>query len=138
MKRFNINLIYGTTGNLVCVPENTSLPVQLKARDYEIFTVVPIRQLSNGAAFAPIGLIKMFNSGGAIKQLNYEVEKAGLINLRVHGCGMFGAYSSVRPRRIVVDTEEEEFEYNENSGLATVILRVPEEELYQWNLAIEL
>ncbi|PIN16765.1 hypothetical protein CDL12_10581 [Handroanthus impetiginosus] len=123
-------------GRLVYVPANMSFPIQLKAREYEVLTVIPVRQLSNGAAFAPIGLIKMFNSGGAIKGVNYEFKKTGNVDLRVDGCGIFGAYSSVRPKRIVSDRKEEEFDYEENSGLVTV--RLPQQELYQWNLAIEL
>ncbi|KAI3456757.1 hypothetical protein Pfo_013420 [Paulownia fortunei] len=125
-------------GKLIYVPEKTSLPIQLKAREYEVFTVVPVRQLSNGAAFAPIGLLRMFNSGGAIKQANYESKKTGNVDLRVRGCGIFGAYSSVRPKRIVTDNKDEDFDYEENSGFLTLTLRVPEEELYQWNLTIEL
>lgn len=113
------------------------MPIELKAREYEVFTVVPLRQLSNGAAFAPIGLVNMFNSGGAIKQVNYESEKTGTVDLRVRGCGLFGAYSSVRPKRLVIDDKDEEFEYEANSGFITLNLRVPEEELYQWNLIIE-
>ncbi|KAK6124041.1 hypothetical protein DH2020_042221 [Rehmannia glutinosa] len=125
-------------GKLVYVPEKTSLPIQLKAREYEVFTVVPVRQLSNGAAFAPIGLVNMFNSGGAIKQVNYESKKTGNVDLRVVGCGIFGAYSSVRPKNIVIDDKDEDFDYEDNSGFLTFTLRVPDEELYQWNLTIEL
>ncbi|XP_011095611.1 probable galactinol--sucrose galactosyltransferase 1 [Sesamum indicum] len=121
-------------GKLIYVPENTSLPIQLKAREYEVFTVVPVKKLSNGAAFAAIGLINMFNSGGAIKEINYERN----INLSVRGRGIFGAYSSVRPKRIIIETLEEEFDYDERSGLVTLTLRVPAEDLYQWNITIEV
>lgn len=115
------------------------MPIQLKAREYEVFTVVPVRQLSNGAAFAPIGLINMFNSGGAIKQVNYESNKSGNVDLRVRGCGMFGAYSSIRPKRIAIDNiKDEKFDYEENSGFLTLSLPVPDEELYQWYIRIEL
>lgn len=98
-----------------------------------------MRQLSNGAAFAPIGLIKMFNSGGAIKQVDYESSKAGNVGLKVRGSGTFGAYSSVRPKRITLDdVEEHEFDYEESCGLLTLGLPFPERELYQWSIAIEL
>ncbi|KAL8469572.1 hypothetical protein ACS0TY_032425 [Phlomoides rotata] len=126
-------------GKLMHVPEKTSLPIQLKAREYEVFTVVPLKQLSNGIAFAPIGLVNMFSSGGAIKQVNYETIKAGNIDVRVRGCGLFGAYSSGRPKRIITDNiKEQEFFYEENSGFLTINLPVPVEEiLYQWNITIE-
>lgn len=51
---------------------------------------------------------------------------------------MFGAYSSTRPKRITVETEEVSFEYEDASGLVTLSLRVPEEELYVWSIAIEV
>ncbi|KAL2495804.1 putative galactinol--sucrose galactosyltransferase 1 [Forsythia ovata] len=64
-------------GDLVYLPNNTSLSITLKAREYEVFTVGPVKEMSDGITFAPIGLIKMFNSGGAIKELDYESEQYG-------------------------------------------------------------
>ncbi|KAI6690747.1 hypothetical protein NL676_027575 [Syzygium grande] len=133
----NVILYSHLGGELVYVPRNTSLPVTLKSREYEVFTVVPLKELSSGALFAPIGLIKMFNSGGAIKWLEYET-LSGSVILKIRGCGVFGAYSSVRPQRVLVDSEDSEFRYEESSGLVTFTLRVPEEELYQWNIVIDL
>lgn len=125
-------------GEVVYLPKNTSMPITLKSREYEVFTVVPIKELSNGATFAPIGLIKMFNSGGAIKELKYESKRGGAIGMKVHGCGTFGAYSSVRPKQITVDSEEMEFGYEEQSGLITLTLRIPEEELYHRDVTIDI
>lgn len=126
-------------GEVVFLPEDASIPITLKSREYEVFTVVPVRELYNAVRFAPIGLIKMFNSGGAIKEMNCEKSEEGTtVVLKVCGCGLFGAYSSARPKRITVDSEEMEFGYEEGYGLVTVSLRVPEEELYLWNITIEL
>lgn len=124
-------------GEVVYLPQIVSLPVTLKAREYEVFTVVPAKQLSNGAIFAPIGLTKMFNSGGAIKALLYEVESS-MVSLKVRGCGAFGAYSSIQPKKICVDDEEIDFEYEETSGLVTLTLATPQKELYLWSIKIEL
>lgn len=127
------------TGQLINVGANTSHPIELKAREFEVFTVAAVTQLSNGAAFAPIGLIKMFNSGGSIKQFDYDSKKTGIINLRIRGCGSFGAYSSLKPKRITMDNiENQDFNYDQNSGLLTLDLPVAEAELYNWNIAIEL
>ncbi|GAB4849822.1 flavodoxin-like fold protein [Ancistrocladus abbreviatus] len=126
-------------GELVYLPQNASLPVTLKAREYEVFTVVPVKELSNGACFAPVGLVTMFNSGGAITELKYESNsKSETVNLKVRGSGLFGAYSSVHPKRIVVDAEEMEFEYCKVSGLVTLTLKTPDKELYSWDMAVEL
>lgn len=123
---------------VVYLPQNVSFPVTLKTREYEIFTVVPAKELSNGAVFTPIGLIQMFNSGGAIKDLKYESETSSMISLKVRGCGVFGAYSSIQPKRILVDNEETDFEYEAASGLVTLTLRTPKKELYLWNISVEL
>ncbi|RZC65960.1 hypothetical protein C5167_009644 [Papaver somniferum] len=125
-------------GEVVYLPKNASLPITLRTREYEVFTVVPVKELSSQASFAPIGLIKMFNSGGAIKELKHESEKSGIVNMKVRGCGVFGAYSSVRPKRITVDLKETEFTYEEVSGFVTLTLETPKEELYLWNLTVEL
>jgi raffinose synthase len=58
--------------------------------------------------------------------------------MKVRGCGLFGAYSSTRPKLITVDSEEVDFNYEGESGLVTIDLRVPEKELYQWNVSIDL
>lgn len=53
-------------GELTYLPNDATMPITLKARRYEVFTVATVKILGNGCKFAPIGLIKMFNSGGAI------------------------------------------------------------------------
>jgi len=132
-------LIYSHLGGeVVYLPKNASLPITLKTREYEVYTVVPVKELSSQASFAPIGLIEMFNSGGAIKELKHESERSGIVNMKVRGCGVFGAYSSVRPKRITVDLKETEFTYKEVSGFVTLTLGTPKEELYLWNLTVEL
>ncbi|XP_057983468.1 probable galactinol--sucrose galactosyltransferase 1 [Malania oleifera] len=125
-------------GEVVYLPKDSSMPITLKAKEYEVFTVVPVKELSNGTSFAPIGLTKMFNSGGSIKELNYEADGIGIVGMKVHGCGIFGAFSFARPKRVTVDSEEIDFRYEEGSRLVTVVLRVPEQELFLWTIVMEL
>ncbi|KAI3820437.1 hypothetical protein L1987_07984 [Smallanthus sonchifolius] len=125
-------------GGLVYLPKNASIPVTLKPREYEVFTVVPISKLSCGVGFAPIGLTEMFNSGGAISELRYEMEKQGNVELKVRGCGVFGAYSSRKPIRVTIDSEETEFGYEERSGFISIKLSVPEKEMYLWDIIIQV
>ncbi|KAJ4835594.1 hypothetical protein Tsubulata_008883 [Turnera subulata] len=80
----------------------------------------------------------MFNSGGAIKEVKYGCEGSITVAMKVRGCGLFGAYSSSNPKRIEVDSREVEFGYDEASGLVTLDLSVPLEELYHWNITVEL
>lgn len=126
------------------LPKDASLPVTLKSREYEVFTVVPVKELRGGVKFAPIGLLKMFNSGGAIKQVDYyehsEQRSTAKVVMRVCGCGILGAYSSTVPKKITVGSESEsegvEFGYEQGTGLITVALSVAEQELYLWNITI--
>lgn len=122
---------------MVYLPKDASIPVTLKTREYEVFTIVPVKELSNGVKFSPIGLIKMFNSGGAVKEFSWGSNESTNVAVKVPGCGQFGAYSSAQPKLITVDSEEVEFKYEEESGLVTIDLRVPEKELYQWSISID-
>jgi raffinose synthase len=121
--------------------------VSLKVLEHDIFTVTPIKVLAPGFSFAPLGLINMFNAGGAIEGLKYEVkggaelselddgyrgessgvteervgnysdELVGKVYVEVKGCGKFGAYSSAKPRKCIVDSNVVDFVYDSNSGL---------------------
>ena len=62
------------TGELITLPYNAAMPVSLKVLEHEIFTIAPIKNLAPGFSFAPLGLINMYNSGGAIVDLKYEVK----------------------------------------------------------------
>lgn len=124
------------TGEVITLPYNVSLPVSLKVLEYDVFTITPIKVLAPGFSFAPFGLIKMFNAGGAIDGLTYQVrsgaahgdEIIGKVQMEVKGCGQFGAYSSTRPKRCRVGSEEVDFEYDSGSGLVTLSLdQMPEE-----------
>ncbi|KAK3122046.1 hypothetical protein QOZ80_8BG0664440 [Eleusine coracana subsp. coracana] len=122
-------------GEVVYLPKNVSLPVTLRSRQYEVFTVVPVRHLSNDASFAPIGLIRMFNSGGAVREVRHGDDAE--IQVKLRGSGTVGAYSSMRPKIIVVDSEAVEFSYDDSCGLVTFELGLPVQELYLWTVSVK-
>ena len=146
------------TGELITLPYNAALPMSLKVLEHDIFTVTPIKDLAPGFSFAPLGLINMFNAGGAIEGLKYEVkggaellnlddgykgesscvseqrvenysdELVGKVSMEVKGCGKFGAYSSAKPRKCIVDANVVEFVYDSDSSLVSLSLdSMPEE-----------
>ena len=40
---------------VVYLPKDAAMPLTLKSREYdEVFTVIPVKELSNGVEFAPI------------------------------------------------------------------------------------
>nr|XP_034590421.1 probable galactinol--sucrose galactosyltransferase 6 isoform X4 [Setaria viridis] len=126
-------------GDLVVLPDGAALPVSLKVLEQDILTVSPIKDMAPGFRFAPIGLVDMFNGGGAVEGLTYHLldgaklvggdgsasssEAVGLVCMEVRGCGRFGAYSSVRPRKCMLGSVEMEFSYDSSSGLVTLQLQ---------------
>ncbi|CAM0912194.1 unnamed protein product [Alopecurus aequalis] len=122
-------------GEVTVLPKDAALPVTLKPREYEVFTVVPLKRLPNGASFAPIGLIGMFNSGGAVAGVSYGND--GRVEVKVRGAGTVGVYCSTRPKSVAVDSETVGFSYDDGCGLVTFDVGVPEWELYSWTVSIE-
>ena len=110
--------------------------------------------MAENIAVAPIGLLDMFNSGGAVDQFQVHLasksqldndESTSLtknrpvtarVTLKVRGCGRFGAYSSQSPLKCTVDGIDTDFIYDSASGLATFMIPVPQEEMYQWSIEI--
>lgn len=73
--------------------------------------------------FAPIGLLDMYNSGGAVEELTCTIDVAHcIIKIKGRGCGRFGAYSNVKPTRCMVGMKEKEFSYSSEDGLLTIKL----------------
>lgn len=118
-----------STGKLIKLPYNATLPVSLKVLEYEVFIITPIRVLSPKLSFAPLGLIKMFNGGGAIEGLRYTNEEmVAKVYMEVKGCGTFGVYSPTKPRRCSVGSRDVDFGYDLGSGLVTLELdQMPDE-----------
>ncbi|KAL1554637.1 putative galactinol--sucrose galactosyltransferase 2 [Salvia divinorum] len=141
------------SGEVVRLPEGASLPVTLKVLEYELFHFCPVKNVTDSIALAPIGLLDMFNSGAAVEQ--FEVYNTSITNddtetpiesrspvakiaLRARGCGRFGVYCSQRPLSCTVDNVETEFNYEAASGLATLMIPVPKEEMYKWSIEIQV
>lgn len=106
----------------------------------------------------------MFNSGGAVEQFDVRTDSnnaepllfdgkvtsklssslsnnqstSATVVLRVRGCGRFGAYSSQRPLKCTVDSVETEFNYDSVTGLVTLIIPVPDQEMYRWSVEFQL
>ncbi|KAL3824516.1 hypothetical protein ACJIZ3_020545 [Penstemon smallii] len=130
------------TGALLTLPYNVAMPVSLKVLEHEIFTVTPVKVLVPGFGFAPIGLVDMFNAGGAIEGLKYDVkenEAVSVVSMEVKGCGRFGVYSSGKPRKCTVESSVVEFEYDSGSGLVTLnLVEMPSEDKKVHNVEIVL
>ncbi|XP_015898991.3 probable galactinol--sucrose galactosyltransferase 2 [Ziziphus jujuba] len=151
------------SGEVVRLPKGASLPVTLKVLEYELFHFCPLKEIASNISFAPIGLLDMFNTTGAVEQFEIHMvsEKepelfdgavqselttslsdnrspAATISLKVRGCGRFGAYSSQRPLKCKVDNTEADFNYDSATGLVSFGIPVPEEDMYRWHIEIQV
>ncbi|KAJ6688266.1 hypothetical protein OIU74_016893 [Salix koriyanagi] len=116
--------VYGfNSGSLSMLPKKGVLEVSLTTLKYEIYTICPIKVFGQNLHFSPIGLLDMYNSGGAVEAVNCVIDVSSCtIKVNGRGCGRFGAYSSTKPTLCRVDMEEEEFTYSDQNGLLTVKL----------------
>ncbi|KAK1581803.1 hypothetical protein Q3G72_009130 [Acer saccharum] len=74
------------------------------------YTLSPIKEFGQNFLVAPIGLLDMYNSGGAVDTMNWIIELSEcIIKIKCTGCGRFGAYSNIKPQRCMLDMKEEEF-----------------------------
>ncbi|KAL2465547.1 putative galactinol--sucrose galactosyltransferase 6 [Abeliophyllum distichum] len=79
----NVAMYSYRSRNLVTLQYNVAITVSLRVLEHEIFTISPVKVLAPGFSFAPLGLIDMFNAGGAVEELKYEFKagtKSGLNN----------------------------------------------------------
>ncbi|KAF5750210.1 galactinol--sucrose galactosyltransferase 2 isoform X1 [Tripterygium wilfordii] len=150
------------SGEVIQLPKGSSVPVTLKVLEYELFHFCPVKDITANISFAPIGLLDMFNSGGAVDQFDIHIAEkkpelfdgevssemtiplsegrspTATIALKVRGCGRFGAYSSQRPLKCSVRDVETEFSYDPATGLLSLTLPMPEEEMYRWPVEIQV
>ncbi|TYG90829.1 hypothetical protein ES288_A12G213900v1 [Gossypium darwinii] len=112
------------SGSLSRLLMNGNIKVTLATLKCETFTISPIRVSGEGVHFAPIGLLDMYNSGGAVESIDENMKNSSefIIKIKVRGCGRFGVYTSLKPSSCIVDMEEEEFIYNSENGLLTLDL----------------
>ncbi|TVU15548.1 hypothetical protein EJB05_39073, partial [Eragrostis curvula] len=99
--------------------KHENLEVSLSTMACEIYTISPIKVFSEAVQFAPIGLINMFNSGGALDDVTSSADSSGIvIHIKCRGPGRFGAFSAIRPELCRVDGHEVQFSHIEDGLLA--------------------
>ncbi|KAK4281875.1 hypothetical protein QN277_013321 [Acacia crassicarpa] len=151
------------SGEVIRLPKDASVPVTLQVLEYELFHFSPVKKIASSILFAAIGLLDMFNTGGAVEEV--EIHKASdkeerlfdggvqsepttspssnrsataTIVLKVRGSGRFGAYLSQRPLKCVVGEAETDFNYDSATGLVTLTIPLPSDEMYRWPIQIQV
>ncbi|KAK9152341.1 hypothetical protein Syun_010650 [Stephania yunnanensis] len=108
------------TGSMSRLPIEGKISLSLESLQCNVFTVSPIKLYDQGVQFAPIGLIDMYNSGGAVKAVeSFSSPSTSGIKISGKGCGRFGAYSNRRPTRCIVNGEDKTFELSEGDNFLT-------------------
>ncbi|KAF7804085.1 putative galactinol--sucrose galactosyltransferase 2 [Senna tora] len=132
------SIVYAyTSGDVIRVPKGASLPVTLKVMEYELFHFCPIKEIAGSVSFAAIGLMDMFNSGGAVEEV--EIHKASSsIVVRVKGSGRFGVYCSHKPLKCMVGGTQTDFNYETQTGLMTFIIPVAAQDVYRCLVHIQV
>ncbi|KAL2483121.1 putative galactinol--sucrose galactosyltransferase 2 [Forsythia ovata] len=148
------------SGEVVRLPKGASLPVTLRVVEYELFHFCPVKDITANISFAPIGLLDMFNSSCAVEEFEVHLtsqEKpehfngkvtselsrentlpTATIALKVRGCGRLGVYCSQRPIKCMVGNTFTEINYEGTTGLVTMTIPVPQEEMYRWPIEIQI
>ena len=89
------------------------LEISLEPFTFELLTVSPVMVLSEKLIqFAPIGLVNMLNSGGAIRLVEID-ENRKWVKVGVKVCGEMRVFASEKPVTCKIDGEAVKFDYKD-------------------------
>ncbi|EXB64620.1 hypothetical protein L484_017952 [Morus notabilis] len=112
-----------SSGSLSRLPKDESLNITLKVLQCDVLTVSPIKVYHQNIEFAPIGLVNMYNSGGAVERIDFFSDSSNNeIRIVGRGTGSFGAYSTTKPKHCSINSTSEEFKYRSEDNLLTVTI----------------
>ncbi|KAG2688732.1 hypothetical protein I3760_09G109200 [Carya illinoinensis] len=112
-----------STGSLVRLPKEETFDVTLKVLQCDVFTVSPIKVYNQKIEFAPVGLVNMYNSGGAVKAIDFSSDSSTCeIHVKGRGVGTFGAYSSTKPKSCYINSKVEEYDFRDEDNLLTLTI----------------
>ncbi|KRH54342.1 hypothetical protein GLYMA_06G179200v4 [Glycine max] len=89
------------------------LEVSLEPFTFELLTVSPVIVLSKKLIqFAPIGLVNMLNTGGAIQSMEFD-NHIDVVKIGVRGCGEMKVFASEKPVSCKLDGVVVKFDYED-------------------------
>lgn len=96
---------------LKLLKSSENLQISLEPFNYELLIVSPVTILPRKLIqFAPIGLVNMLNSGGAIQSLIVDDDE-NLVRIGVKGTGEMRVFASEKPTSCKIDGADIEFCY---------------------------
>ncbi|XP_071929001.1 probable galactinol--sucrose galactosyltransferase 2 [Coffea arabica] len=109
------------SASLFRLAKHGKLDITLGTLQCDIFSVSPIKVYGKKVEFAPIGLINMYNSGGATDAIEVITEFSDFgIRIKGRGPGIFGAYSNLKPKSCSMNLMDEGFEFRSEDCLLTI------------------
>ncbi|XP_012080005.1 galactinol--sucrose galactosyltransferase [Jatropha curcas] len=122
IKGVNVFAVYMFPGKkLKLLKSSDNLEISLEPFKYELLTVSPVTILFGKLIqFAPIGLVNMLNSGGAIQSLDIDDDK-NLVRIGVKGRGEMKVFASEKPVACKLDGVDVQFSYDDQ----VVVIQVP-------------
>ena len=114
-------MYFSQAKKLILSVPSESVDISLEPFNFELITVSPVTILARKSVhFAPIGLVNMLNTGGAIQSLAFDDEKSSVC-VGVRGTGEMRVFASQKPVACRIDGREVEFQYQEQM----VVIQVP-------------
>ncbi|KAL6960561.1 galactinol--sucrose galactosyltransferase [Sarracenia purpurea var. burkii] len=100
-----------------------AIEISLEPFNFELLTVSPVTVLATKSVqFAPIGLVNMLNTGGAIQSVEFnDGAGAGSVQVGVKGTGEMRVFASEKPKSCRINGKGVEFSYE---GFM-VVIQVP-------------
>ncbi|KAJ0976418.1 hypothetical protein J5N97_018383 [Dioscorea zingiberensis] len=108
---------------LLMTTSSEAIKMTLQPSSFEIFSFVPVKKINEDIKFAPIGLVNMFNSGGTV--IEFE-SKLNDVLVEVKGEGKFLAYSSEKPKKVLVNGVVEGFQWLSDGKLTVCVSWIEE------------
>ncbi|BBH00438.1 Raffinose synthase family protein [Prunus dulcis] len=115
-------LYYHQAKKLVLSKPDEDVELSLDPFNFELIFVSPVTVLDakKSVQFAPIGLVNMLNTGGAIKSFVFN-EDESCVQVGVKGTGEFRVFASEKPTSCRIEGNDVAFEYEQGM----VIIQVP-------------
>ncbi|KAL6520223.1 putative galactinol--sucrose galactosyltransferase 5 [Orobanche minor] len=106
---------------MVLTKPSDTIDITLEPFSFELITVSPVKSLANTSVqFAPIGLVNMLNTGGAIQSLVFN-ERGDSVRIGVKGSGEMRVFASETPVACKVNGDEVGFIYADS----IVVIHLP-------------
>lgn len=98
---------------LVLAKPTDRVQITLEPFNFELLTVSPVTILgTKSVQFAPIGLVNMLNTGGAIQSIDLD-DEANSVEVEVKGAGEMRIFASQKPSACKINGEVVPFKYED-------------------------